>query len=156
MIDGHDIWPLWAGQAAARSPYKAFYLTYHRDELRAVRSGKWKLDLPVLGKRVNLRDGRAPSKALLYDLDADVGETINQADDFPDVVARLSKLTDEARADLGNRNTPGCNQRTSGTRRRPAPAAFAAIACRVLACLINGLERKWGYSMPCGRRLESP
>ena len=55
--------------------------------MRAVRSEQWKLDA---------KDG------VLYDLEADIGETTDVAAGNPDVVARLSGYLDDARADLGD------------------------------------------------------
>ncbi|NIV23305.1 MAG: arylsulfatase, partial [Gemmatimonadetes bacterium] len=45
VIDGHDIWPLLAGEPGARSAYQSFFY-YRTGELRAVRAGKWKLHVP--------------------------------------------------------------------------------------------------------------
>ena len=73
-IDGHDIWPLLAGLQGATSPYMAFYY-YHMDQLHAVRSGRWKLHLPSLARRVGLGNSTVPSEARLYDLNSDIGET---------------------------------------------------------------------------------
>ncbi|MHC4700262.1 MAG: sulfatase family protein [Planctomycetota bacterium] len=99
IIDGHDIRPLMTGRLGARSPYKAFYY-YHKQELQAVRSGKWKLYLPLRGKT-------RPRPTRLYDLEADIGETQNLADRRPAVVTRLLALAEKARNDLGDIDRPG-------------------------------------------------
>jgi arylsulfatase A len=121
-IDGVDIWPLISGQSGARSPHDALYF-YWNQELQGVRSGKWKLHFPhtyrTLAGRPGGRDGKpAPySEAkigmVLYDLEADVGEKTDVADKHPDVVERLKKLADRARADLGDSAT---GQKGSGVR----------------------------------------
>ena len=46
IIDGHDISPLIYSQSDATSPYEAFFY-YRQDQLQAVRSGPWKLFLPI-------------------------------------------------------------------------------------------------------------
>ena len=113
IIDGYDIWPLMAGEPGARSPYKAFYY-YHMQQLQAVRSGKWKLYLPLGG-------GTRTSPVRLYDLEADLGETMNLAGKRPLVVTRLLGLAQNAREDLGDIDRPGPNQRPAGFVADPTP-----------------------------------
>ena len=84
VIDGKNIAPLLLGRANARSQYKAFFY-YIRGNLKAVRSGEWKLRT----------DGR------LYNLEKDIGEQKDVAKQNRGVVTRLNKYLDEARADLG-------------------------------------------------------
>ncbi len=110
IIDGRDIWPLLAGEKNARSPHEAFYY-YMMKQLHAVRSGKWKLFLPLAAKQTNLRGDKKASEARLYDLVADIGESKNLADQNPEVVKRLMLLADQAREDLGDLDRPGKNQR---------------------------------------------
>ena len=43
------------------------------------------------------------AKLALYDLKADVGETTDVASEHPEVVARLTKFAEQARAELGDR-----------------------------------------------------
>ena len=45
-VDGHDISALLVSDQHVPSPYEAFYY-YERDQLQAVRSGPWKLFLPL-------------------------------------------------------------------------------------------------------------
>ena len=45
-LDGHDIRPLLLAEPGVASPYDVFYY-YAQDQLQAVRSGPWKLFLPV-------------------------------------------------------------------------------------------------------------
>ena len=110
-IDGRDIWPLMAGRPNARSPHEAFYY-YYRDQLQAVRSGKWKLRLPHAAGALN-KPGK-PVPGALYDLSADVGEKDNLYAERPDIVKRLLALADKARADLGDAQQVGANQRPAG------------------------------------------
>jgi len=120
IIDGEDIWPLMAGKKDAKSPHEAFYY-YRMDQLQAVRSGKWKLHLPYEIRRKN-KVTKAQLK--LYDLDADIGETTNVAEQNPDVARRLLALAEKARADLGDGNRKG-NQREAGLVVTPKPLTMS-------------------------------
>ncbi len=110
MIDGKDAWPLWSGRPGARTPYEAFYF-YAQGDLRAVRSGPWKLYLPTNAAAGTARAVREP---MLYDLVADVGEERNVARENPDLVTRLSALAEAARQDVGDGERVGANQRPAG------------------------------------------
>jgi arylsulfatase A-like enzyme len=136
-IDGLDISPLVLGDAGARSPHEAL-LFYYGTELRALRSGRYKLVLP---HRSQTLDGPAGSNGVpgkyrqedvplaLYDLVAEVGETTDVAAEHPDVVARLSALAEKAREDLGDSlaNRTGTGLREPGRSVPAAPAAPAAV-----------------------------
>jgi hypothetical protein len=78
------------------------FACYLRGELRAVRSGRWKLHLPHAYGSIH---GASP----------DIGETTNVAELHADVVARLLELAERARADLGDSLT---GRRGAGIRRR--------------------------------------
>ena len=113
-IDGKDIWPLISGAPGATSPHDAWYCYYGR-ELRAVRDPQFKLVFPheyrSLEGNPAGRDGvpahykQVKAKQALYDLKNDVGETTDVAQDHPDVVARLERAGEEARAALGDELT---------------------------------------------------
>ena len=89
-IDGRDISALLFDEAAS-SPHDAFYYYFMRD-LEAVRSGRWKLHFAKHGTAVNE----------LYDVVTDVGETTDLASEHPQVVARLVRIAETARQDLGD------------------------------------------------------
>ena len=121
IIDGKDVRPLMFGEPGAESPHGVFYY-YAGRNLQAVRSGKWKLVLPHAygypnppgtGGQPGLR-ASANVGLSLFDLDADVGETHNLADEHPDVVQRLQALAEVARADLGDGRRAGKNLRPVG------------------------------------------
>jgi len=112
-IDGRDIWPLLSGQAGAKSPHEAFYY-YYLEQLQAVRSGPWKLYLPLENKWRSFRGQTEPQPAALFNLETDLGETSNLVDAQPDVARRLTALAEKARADLGDLNRPGKDQRPAG------------------------------------------
>ena len=125
IIDGLDIWPLMAGKAGAGSPREAFYY-YQMDQLQAVRSGKWKLHLPLKPKKRNWGKPEPEGPLMLFDLDADIGEQKNVADRHPRVVERLLALAEKARADLGDTGRPGKNQRPAGFVENPKPLVMAS------------------------------
>ena len=120
IIDGKDIWALMSGEAGATSPHEAFFY-YHTDQLQAVRSGKWKLYLPLESKRAQRRADATPGPARLYDLVADVSEEKNVVADHPDVVERLMAHAERAREDLGDMRREGKNQRPAGWENNPTP-----------------------------------
>jgi arylsulfatase A-like enzyme len=123
IIDGAGIWPLLAGQSN-ESPHEAFYY-YYGPQLQAVRSGKWKLSLPLEERWVNARGKTAKSPAALYDVEGDMGETTNVAAKHPDIVRRLTALAEKARQDLGDVNRPGKGQRPVGRVADPTPRVLA-------------------------------
>ena len=113
-IDGHDIAALIYGRPGASSPYEAFYY-YRQEELQAVRSGPWKLFLPidsVVGHPHFTKN--QPPRPLLFHLYEDVSCERDVAAQHPDVVRRLLELADVARNDLGDKNRVGVGQRPAG------------------------------------------
>ena len=132
IIDGKDIWPLMSGAPGARTPHEAYYC-YWDHGLEAVRSGKWKLHLPHDYRHLAVpgKDGK-PGKysnqkigLALFDVEADVGETNNVAARFPEVVARLQAIAEQAREDLGDSLT-----KRKGQNLRPAGVNAASAASR--------------------------
>ena len=93
IIDGKDIRPLLFGEPGAKCPHEAYYYYWNR-ELQAVRSGPWKLHFPHTYPSVPPGTGgtggnpargvKASTNLVLYNLEADVGETT-------DVSARASR-----------------------------------------------------------------
>ncbi len=61
---------------------------------------------------------------MLFDLVADVGSTRNVAGDHPQVVERLTKLAETARADLGDTGISGKGQRPVGRVEKPKPCVL--------------------------------
>ncbi len=120
IIDGRDIWPVLSGRAGAKSPHKAFYY-YQMDQLQAVRSGKWKLHLPLKPKKRNWGEPEPEAPLQLFDLDSDIGEQHDVSGDHPDIVERLMALAEEARQDLGDVGRAGRNQRPAGLVDAPKP-----------------------------------
>ena len=120
VIDGRDIWPLLADQPGATSPHEAFFY-YYLDQLQAVRSGRWKLYLPLERKAVGFGRKTRKAPAELYDLRTDLPETANVVGKHPDVVRRLLALAEAARQDLGDVGRKGRGQRPAGFVDDPKP-----------------------------------
>lgn len=114
-IDGLDIWPILSGVRGAGNPHDSYYHYYEVNQLQAVSTGdgRWKLHLPhtyrTLGGRPGGRDGLPADyqnvkidHPQLFDLESDIGERKDVADVHPDIVQRLLKVAETARADLGD------------------------------------------------------
>jgi len=135
VIDGKDIWPLISARPGAKSPHQVYCYYYYANELHAVRSGKWKLHFPHRYRSLKGEPGSGGKPGpyvikriglALFDLENDVGETTNVADQHPEVVKRLEALAEKVRQDLGDKLTKrkGKNVRLPG--RLPTPKQKAA------------------------------
>ncbi|MBS0208974.1 MAG: sulfatase [Planctomycetes bacterium] len=114
-IDGHDIRDLLLGQPGAQSPWDAEGFGYYRlEQLQAVRSGPWKLYLPLDNKYVTAGRKTARANAELYNVRDDVGETREASKEHPDVVVRLSQLAERIRGEIGDMDRPGRGERPAG------------------------------------------
>jgi arylsulfatase A len=102
IIDGKDVAPLLFNKKGAKSPHNTFFYYQGRD-LRAVRSGNWKL----------FEDGT------LYNLQEDIGETQDVSGSHPEIVKRLMNYLEEARNDLGDKEQEGRNCRSPGFVKDP-------------------------------------
>ncbi len=121
-IDGLDIWPLMSGQPGAKGPHEALCFYWGR-HLQAVRSGKWSLHFPHGYRSMAGRPGgkggiperysQGKTGLALFDLEKDISQSTDLADQHPDVVKRLQALADTMRADLGDSAT---KQRGKGAR----------------------------------------
>jgi arylsulfatase A-like enzyme len=84
-IDGHDISALMRDPHAA-SPHDTHGLFYYKNSrVEALRMGKWKL-------RIYDSNERAEPAFELYDLDADISESQDVADQNPEVVRRMHEF----------------------------------------------------------------
>ena len=122
VIDGLDISGIIHGESTSLDrPY--FY--YQHQDLRAVRKGKWKLHLPHRPDSASLAYWEWPihiapedrvlfDTYVLYDMEHDKGETTDVAVENPEVVARLVKLLDWAKEDIGDLGRRGSNARPLG------------------------------------------
>ena len=109
-IDGINMLPFLTG-ATPNSPRDEFYY-YYEGDLCAVRKDNWKLVLPhsyrsYVGVEPG-KDGwpgpyaRGQSGIELYNLMDDISEKNNVANQFPEIVEKLTKIAEEARLTLGD------------------------------------------------------
>ncbi|AKD57645.1 sulfatase family protein [Spirosoma radiotolerans] len=125
-IDGVDWIALLKGDNTV-TPRDKFYYYYRKNSLEAVREGDWKLVFAHPGRTY---EGFLPGQngqpgpstethefaTALYDLRRDPGERYDVREQHPDVVAKLEKIAEEARADLGDdlQKRTGANVREPG------------------------------------------
>ncbi len=94
-LDGLDVWPMVTEQAA--SPHDALF--WEMDGQTAVRRGPWKLVLDGV-----LVEGAEPEDAVhLSNLDEDMGERTNLADQHPELMAELQEAALSWRAGIEQR-----------------------------------------------------
>jgi arylsulfatase A-like enzyme len=126
IIDGKDIRPLLFGDEGAKSPHDVFYYFYGK-QLQAVRSGPWKLFVPLQNRtRHPHHRGRGPSLGLLFNVVEDIGCQQDVAKENPDVVRRLMRLAEEARVDLGDVGRRGAGCRPVGRFEDPKPRVLSS------------------------------
>jgi arylsulfatase A len=108
-LDGLSIRSLLLDEKDSKSPHESYYF-YWGQELHAVRSGVWKLHFPHSFRMLKSGgEGGKPGPYVesktdlaLFNLETDIGELKNVAERHPDIVARLTKYADVARAELGD------------------------------------------------------
>lgn len=108
-IDGKNIIAVLEARPGAKSPQEAYYF-YWGDALHAVTSGKWKLHFPhpylhIIEGGKDGKPGKGETRKMelsLFDLDADISESKNVADQNPEVVKKLQMLGDKIREELGD------------------------------------------------------
>lgn len=120
-IDGYDISELVLGKPGARSPYP-YFLYFDGEQLQAVRSGPWKLFVPLDHFRNHPHFKRGQKNpAMLFNLVHDIGSTTDVASKHPDVVNELMSYAEAGRKELGDVNSPGTGQRMIGKVKHPTP-----------------------------------
>ena len=111
-IDGKSVWSVWTGKSK-KEPHEALFYYYKVNELHGVRYKNWKMYFPHQYRTLNGRPGGKNGipvpydyvdlkKIELYDLDKDISETHNVADQHPEVVKKIKQLADEMRKKLGD------------------------------------------------------
>jgi arylsulfatase A len=119
IIDGKDIRDLMCAKPQAKTPHDAFYY-YNGNRLAAVRSGQWKYKVKTtLQEETEYGKYEHPQSAIpprLFNLTYDIGEQKSVVTDHKDIVARMEKLIDAARQDMGDArlNIAGKNVRALG------------------------------------------
>ncbi len=112
-LDGHDITPLLLGNPGATSPHEYFYY-YDRDQLQAIRRGRWKLFLPIESATHPHYPRKGKREPLLFDVVSDIGCDTNVASQHPQLVAELMTHAIEVRNELGDKGIKGTGQRGPG------------------------------------------
>ncbi|MEQ9287645.1 MAG: sulfatase [Cyclobacteriaceae bacterium] len=118
-IDGKNIIDILRGNIT-ESPHEFTYY-YNGTNLQAIRKGKWKLHLPrtVADQPFWSKTGHPKvdkgyitlDEFVLNDLEKDLAEKTNVADDNPEIVAMLKEQAAVIRAELGDVNVIGTDQR---------------------------------------------
>lgn len=112
-IDGLNAWDFINGKSS-KSPRDSFF-TYNFLRLNAIRKGKWKLVPPRKAKAEGTgwssRNIDAVSDFELYDIDKDMAEKNNVANNHPEIVEKLKKLLESTRIELGDWNKRGTGAR---------------------------------------------
>jgi arylsulfatase A len=101
VIDGRDLSPLLFGQTQqAPRPAHYYFAGYN---IQAVRQGPWKLALMTQGSARNRGsvDDDAKVNPRLYNLDTEIDERTNLADQHPDIVAKLTALAHAMTIEIG-------------------------------------------------------
>ncbi len=117
IIDGEDIRHLLDEQFDEANEDKVFCY-YFLTHLQAVRQGKWKLHLPrperppwlrpfAPNRHIHPSDDIGMADPMLFDLEADIGETADVANQHPQIVERLLRIAEATRADIGDYNRVG-------------------------------------------------
>ena len=111
-IDGVSMKSLLVG-GNLNQPIRDQFYYYYGGELIGVREGNWKLIFPHKYRSYldvdpgkNGFPGRystGETEIELYNLKDDIGETINLAKKYPDIVMQLTKIGNQARNELGDR-----------------------------------------------------
>jgi len=126
-IDGKSAVAILEGKEGATSPQEAYFFYYRKNDLEAIRYGKWKLHFPH-GYRSMVENpvgsGGIPGKydysvktgLELYNLELDPSETTNVASQHPAVLQKIQDLATRMRNDLGDdlSNVSPKNSRPSG------------------------------------------
>ena len=85
VYDGQDIWPLWSGGGDFERQRPLIWV--YTDQVTAIRDGRWKLHVAQQNRKLQRPE--------LYDIENDPAEAKVLTEEYPDVVARLRKITDE-------------------------------------------------------------
>jgi len=122
VIDGRDVGPIIRGEPGAKNPHES-YAFYWGNELQAVRSGDWKLVFPHTFRSFvgppgadGKPNGYAQRKTelALYNLRDDISEQTDLKDKHPEIVAKLQKMADVYREEIGD-----SLQKKAGAGKRP-------------------------------------
>ncbi len=89
-LDGISMLPTWLGQPDQKQHDYLYWEFHNSGGKQAVRQGKWK------AVHLNVTDPARQNSFELFDLESDLGEQTNLADQFPEVAARMRELMTQA------------------------------------------------------------
>lgn len=119
IIDGKNIHYLMKDPSDETLHEVLYY--YQKEQLQAVRSGKWKLHLAMDSTYLNIhRGGIAGGRSMkLIDLSTDIKEEHDLSGEYPQVIKQLLKYADEARKNLGDMGYDGIQVRKAAIMEEP-------------------------------------
>jgi len=91
QFDGVDLRKLLEDPEATELPERPFYYYARNGKCEAVRMGKWKLHV----NKTNGWKSKEEFPVSLYNLDEDISEKVNLANENPEVVEKLKNLITE-------------------------------------------------------------
>jgi arylsulfatase A len=99
-LDGINLMP---ALTSGEEPLRTLYY-YYKEQLQAVRHGKWKLhfcyhDMSI-GNRHVAESWITPERPLLFDLEVDPSERFDLAADNPEIVAKLVKIAEDYKMEI--------------------------------------------------------
>ena len=125
-IDGKSVWDIWTGKSK-ESPQEAYFFYYRVNELHSVRYKNWKMYFAHKYRTLNGRAGgtngfpvdyeyNVMNSIELYNLETDISETKNVAEDYPEIIKEIELLADAKRDELGDKlyNIEGKENREVG------------------------------------------
>lgn len=118
-IDGQSLAPLLCEGVRGSAYDETGFYYYFMGQLQAVRSGPWKLYLPLPDKHPGVGHPTAPGELALFDVRTDLAETNELSAQHAEVVARLLRLAELAREDIGDGAQQGRGQRPAGWVEHP-------------------------------------
>lgn len=104
VIDGKDISQLMF-KPGSKTPHEAYYF-YRGNNLQAVRSGKWKLNLPRGRRKGKKNQAQQKPAGQLHDLSTDIGEKKDVAKEHADIVEKLTAKAKQFDAALKQNKRP--------------------------------------------------
>jgi len=128
-IDGKNVWDIWTG-SSTESAQEAYFFYYNVNELHGVRYNHWKMYFPHRYRTLNGKPGGTDGFPVayeqdtllqieLYNLNDDIGEQLDVADQHPEVIAEINALAQRMRGKLGDSllDVKGSDNRTAGSRK---------------------------------------
>jgi arylsulfatase A-like enzyme len=119
IIDGQSLAPLLCDNVPGSAYDDKGFFYYFMGQLQAVRSGPWKLYLPLPDKHPGVGRPTSDGGLALFNVAEDLGEEREVSADNPEIVQRLMALAEQAREDIGDGERPGKGQRPAGWVEHP-------------------------------------